>query len=315
MACVRNGRDPANLQNGSSCLRRSRFRVRSSRSLSQPCRSLLLVDQRAARKSWEERYRVVLQRLGRVRERIRTFLSEERGRFRSWIGRRFPGLAREIEQAERNLHALRQLVFEVESLSWLKGHGLAFAYRKILEKHSAGRSARKAEPMRDPREESPDPGLRDAGQAEERRRRLKKAYRTLARRLHPDLNSDGDGRRIERWRAVQLAYQSGDLALLEAFCLEDDHTFIQDEPLSRLAERVSQERKTLARYLRKLRSYRKDPAWGCRKGSWESTVGPKVEGWLRARLAEMRKETRELKNRIRQWQQESERMFARGVKP
>ncbi|QSR84054.1 J domain-containing protein [Methylacidimicrobium sp. B4] len=244
-----------------------------------------------------------------MRERIRTFLSDERRQFRSWIEKHFPALAREIEQAEGSLHELRQLVFEVESMSWLKGQGLALSYRKVSAKRSSRPAAEKPDRKRGPGEEPLDSGLRESVEIGETRRRLKKAYRILARRLHPDVNGGGDGKRMERWRAVQLAYQAGDLDLLESFCLQDDGTLGQGESLSWLTGRVSRTEKTLARALRELQSYRRDPAWGCGRGGWESTVGPKVEAWLRARLAEIRKETRELKSRTRQWQRESERML------
>ncbi len=297
------------MQNGGSCLRRSRFRIYSSPSLSPPCRSLLLVEEGAIRKSWEKRYQILLQRLARVSERIRTFLSHERGQFRSWTEKHFPELSRELEQAEGSLHELRRLVFEVESMSWLKGQGLALAYRKVLEKRSSCRAAGRLDPKRDPREEPLDSRLRESAEIGETRRRLKKAYRILARRLHPDVNGGGDGKRMERWRAVQLAYQAGDLDLLESFCLQDDGALGEGESLSWLTGRVSQAEKTLARALRELRCYRRDPAWGCGRSGWESTAGPKVEAWLRARLADLRKEMRELKSRTRQWQRESERMF------
>lgn len=299
----------ANLQNGGSSLRRSRFRICSAPSLSAPCRSLLPVEGKATRRRWEERYRRLLQRLGRVRDRIHTFLSGERERFRAWTETRFPELVRELARAEEALHEVRHLVFEVESLSWLKGQGFALAYRKVLERRSSCRPQRKTDARKDPPEESLDSGLRDGGEIGERRHRLKKAYRILARKLHPDVNGGGDGRRMEQWRAVQLAYQAGDLELLESFCLRDDGTFAEGEPLSWLTERVSRAEKSLARSLRELRGHRKDLAWRCGRKGWETTVGPKVETFLRERLAEVKKETRELKGRIRQWQRESERMF------
>lgn len=267
------------------------------------------MEEGSIRQSWEERYRGLLLRLGRVRERIRAFLSDERGRFRSWTEKHFPGLAREVAQGERSLQELRRLVFEVESMSWLKGQGLALAYRKVLEKRTARGVQQKRDPGKDPRGESLDSGLRESGEIREKRFRLKKAYRILARRLHPDVNGDGDGRRMERWRAVQLAYQAGDLDLLESLCLQDDGALGQGESLSWLAERVSRAEKTLARSLRELRGYRKDPAWGCGRNGWEATAGLKVEAWLRTRLAEIKKETRELQSRTRQWRRESERMF------
>lgn len=296
------------MHNGASSLRRSRFRTRSAPALPSPSRSLLVVEEGAIRKSWEERYRTILQRLGRVRERIRFFLSHERGRFRSWTEGRFPRLTRQIAQAETSLHELRRLVFEVESMSWLKGEGLALAYRKVLEKRSSCRTAAPPDPKRDPRPEELDVGLRENGETGERERRLKRAYRILARRLHPDMNGGRKGKPIDRWRDVQLAYQAGDLDLLEYFCLQEDESLGRGDSLSWLAERTSQAEKMLARSLRELGNYRKDPAWGFERRGWKSAIGPKVEAWLQARLVEIRKEIRELKNRIRQWQRESERM-------
>lgn len=297
------------MQNDGSSLRRSRFRIRSAPSLPPPCRSLLLVEESAIRKRWEERYRGLLQRLGRVRERIRTFLSEERERFRVWTEARFPELIRQLAQGERSLHELRHLVFEVESMSWLKGQGMALAYRKVLERRSSCPLLGASGTRKDLPEECLDSGLREGGEIREKKNRLKRAYRMLARRLHPDVNGGEDGRRMEQWRAVQLAYHAGDLDLLESFCLQDDGAFGRGEPLAWLTERVSRAEKSLARSLREIRRYRRDPAWGCGRRSWEAIVGPTVEASLRSRLTEIRKETRQLKGRIRQWQRESERMF------
>ncbi|MGD9897033.1 MAG: J domain-containing protein [Candidatus Methylacidiphilaceae bacterium] len=277
--------------------------------MSPPCRSLLLVEEGALRKSWEARYRRLQQRLGRVRGRLHEFLSGERDRFRCWTEKHFPGLAREVAREEDRLHNLRRLVFEVESMSWLKGQGPALAYRKLLEKRSLNRPQRKPDSRRGRLDERLDPVYRDGGEMGEKRRRLKKAYRLLARKLHPDVNGGGDGKRMELWRAVQLGYQAGDLDLLESLWLQNGGALAEGEALSWFAERVSQGEKTLARSLQELRNYRKDLAWGCGRSSWETTVGPKVEAWLQTRLANVRKETRELKSRIRLWQRESQRMF------
>ncbi|WP_142524529.1 J domain-containing protein [Methylacidimicrobium cyclopophantes] len=271
----------------------------------------MLVEEQSIRRNWEERYRRIQQRLGRAQERIHRFLSRERERFHVWTEKHFPELTREIAREGGYLHELRWLVFEVESMSWLKGQGPALAYRKVLEKRRSQRPAQEPESReakKDPPDERLGSGLCDGGAIAEKKRRLKKAYRILARRLHPDVNGNGDTRRMEQWRAVQLAYQTGDLELLESFCLGNDSTPGEKEPLSCLAERVGRAEKTLLRSLQELRNYRKDPAWGCGRKGWETTVGPKVEAWLRARLAEMRKEARALKGRVRQWQRESERM-------
>ncbi len=301
--------DPAYLHNGGSSLQRSRFRIRSSRPLPLPCRSLLLIEEGSIRKEWESRYRRLQQRLGRVRERIRTFLSVERERFRCWTKEHFPRLAQEIARAEERLHELRRLVFEVESMSCLKGQGLALAYHNLLARRSSGRPPRKPDSRKDARGRCLDWALREGGEMEERRRRLKRAYRIMARRLHPDVNGVGDGKQLEQWRAVQLAYQAGDLDLLESMCLQNDGTLVEGETLSWLAERVSRAEKALARSLQELRNHRKDLAWGCGRCTWEKTAGPKVEDWLRARLAGAKKETQALENRVRRWKRESERMF------
>ncbi|MDD4932538.1 MAG: J domain-containing protein [Methylacidiphilaceae bacterium] len=269
----------------------------------------MLVEEGSIRKEWERRYRRLQQRLGRVRARIHTFLSGERERFHCWTTKHFPRLSREIARVEERLHGLRRLVFEVESMSCLKGQGLALAYRNLLKR----RSSRRPSPKPDSRKESQggclDWTLRESGEMEERGRRLKRAYRIMARRLHPDVNGVGDGKQLEQWRAVQLAYQAGDLDLLESMCLENDGTLVEGETLSWLAARVSQAEKALARSLQELGNYRKDLAWGCGRGAWEKTAGPKVEAWLRARLAEAKKETQTLENRVRRWKRESERMF------
>ncbi|VVM08004.1 J domain-containing protein [Methylacidimicrobium tartarophylax] len=194
-------------------------------------------------------------------------------------------------------------------MSCLKEQGPALAYRHLLERRSSGRPSQTPESPKDSKGGCLDWAIREAGETGERRRRLKKAYRIMARRLHPDVNGAGDGKQMEQWRAVQLAYQAGDLELLESMCLQDDSAMVEGETLSWLAERVSQAEKTLARLLQELGNYRKDLAWGCGRGAWEKTTGPKVEAWLRTRIAEAKKEARTLKYRVRRWERELERMF------
>ncbi|TVR51891.1 MAG: hypothetical protein EA425_05940 [Puniceicoccaceae bacterium] len=99
----------------------------------------------------------------------------------------------------------------------------------------------------------------DGGAAE-----LKVLYRTLARRLHPDLNPTADDRAPDRWHEVTEAYGKGDvdaLRALEAVCEADAAGLGPALGLARLNAWADYHQGLLQPLKSRLREARRHPAW------------------------------------------------------
>ena len=95
--------------------------------------------------------------------------------------------------------------------------------------------------------------------------RLKGLYRRLARRLHPDNGSGGDGDRSELWHELQEAYDRQDLDAmirLEAKCDLHSGTVSDNIPVSRIDELIEESRDMLRAVRTFLRASKNEPAWG-----------------------------------------------------
>jgi len=95
--------------------------------------------------------------------------------------------------------------------------------------------------------------------------KIKKLYRDLARKLHPDHNSSLSSKETELWYEVQAAYDSGDLGRLEtlAALTEDGNKvgFFKVRSISSLRAILSDFQSRLVSAHKALREAKKNPAW------------------------------------------------------
>lgn len=94
---------------------------------------------------------------------------------------------------------------------------------------------------------------------------LKRLYRLLVRRLHPDFNPAPTERLRDAWNRVQAAYRDGDLRELEligALCDVDCGGITDLSSVSRLEAMRDECRERTGLLLGELAEAREDPAWG-----------------------------------------------------
>ncbi len=129
----------------------------------------------------------------------------------------------------------------------------------------------------EPEEESTDPDAR-----------VKELYRTLVRRLHPDLRADGSAAVSALWHEVQEAYAASDVARMEILLAVSD---IGADPMSGETS-VSQMQTVAAELTRALESLEKSLEEAEREDAWDfarlgatDTLRARVERELKFELA------------------------------
>ena len=118
--------------------------------------------------------------------------------------------------------------------------------------------------------------------------RVKELYRTLVRRLHPDLRADGSAAVSALWHEVQEAYLASDVARMEILLALSD---INADPLSGDTS-VSQMRGVLAELQRALRALEmslreaeREDAWDFARAGADERLRARVERELKFELA------------------------------
>jgi hypothetical protein len=95
--------------------------------------------------------------------------------------------------------------------------------------------------------------------------KIKRLYRDLARKLHPDHNSSLSSKETELWYEVQAAYDSGDLGRLETLvALTEDGNkvgFFKVRSISSLRAILNDFQNRIASANKALREAKKNPAW------------------------------------------------------
>ena len=154
--------------------------------------------------------------------------------------------------------------------------------------------------------------------------RRKQIYRTLARRLHPDVNSDLSPRELNLWHEVQLAYHSKDIQKLEtllALCESGgaEFSFCSVLSVSRLRAIFLDFRKKIRATQKELRERKKTPAWEY----LQSKEAPNGLKELKRRVArelgdteeELHSEIRTFEDAIDSWSRSSRKQGTKQRRP
>ncbi len=176
-----------------------------------------------------------------------------------------------------------------------KSHMFRGAKEEPTPQNTQRRSARERVAPDPPEEESATPV--DA--------RVKELYRTLVRRLHPDLRADGSAAASALWHEVQEAYAASDVARMEILLA------LSDIAANRAADQtVAQMRALLVELERALRALEKSLLEGEAEDAWDfARMGPsaelraRVERELKANLAQRTQRLDLLRRTIAEWAQ------------
>ncbi|SDT93470.1 hypothetical protein SAMN05444156_0874 [Verrucomicrobium sp. GAS474] len=302
---------------------------------------LVLLDAGPIRAEARKKYKQARDRFAELQRLAARFHQEDKPKYEQWLQANFGPLVAELRSARAEVNRLRDLIFEVETRTWLNSQSSAAAYRDILERELKRRAEEQAkEGEKDPDEPEPEPEEAEAsagdgdeeGQSSsggrrgpklpaEKEARLKSAYRALVRRLHPDHNAEVTPLMRERWHAAQHAYQAGDLELLESIetlCLgdEEDETALlkgQDIPVSHILDRAARLGTSIHRQTQKVMHLKKDPGWAFSTfvDSEErlDRLHRHTAKTLPNQIQHARAEVADLEAKVAQWQHDAERFY------
>lgn len=159
---------------------------------------------------------------------------------------------------------------------------------------------------------------------EERDKQVKKVYRDLARRLHPDRNPDAGEQEENWWHQTQKAYQDRNLSRLEVI-----FTLIQlsgDESVDAEAEEQRLER-VLEQLEAEVEKHQSHPAWGFSQNKDQQVLARRFEKEKRREIVRLKRELNSQLRKLKQWSrpplrrsefealQEQKRFMAGQVKP
>jgi hypothetical protein len=133
--------------------------------------------------------------------------------------------------------------------------------------------------------------------------RIKEVYRTLVRRLHPDLRADGDATVSAKWHEVQEAYEARNLDRLETLLAvtEMESGASSRASLSQIRGALADFNRALRAIQRSLREAKRDPAWGFTQNPYSRSVEKQIRRELEESLSHQRAELADLKATIEDW--------------
>lgn len=267
---------------------------------------LIVIDQAPIRGRALHALKNVQSELDLLNREWALFREKDKPAFASWLSLAFANLNSEIQAVGWKIHEKRIFIQEVFHVATIRGVDYAEAYRLVIsgKANEAEITDEEAafelfeEELRtqgfDPREMDEDEldirfgqfkaknGLgdeeaefqfhsehEDSGSQKQKPKsdRLKKLYRELARRLHPDALGDAIEEEAKSlWLKVQSAYEAGDLPRLESILAmlgagEKRKTpqFLSVWEIKQLAKEVLD---SIAAIRRRLRGAHRDRAWG-----------------------------------------------------
>jgi hypothetical protein len=267
------------------------------------CRSLIPIDGEAIKRVEQEKCKAIINRMDLARESLRRFNEESQPAFQAWVHSTFGREITGIRELAEKLHGLERLLNEVERYKYQAQCSYSEAYRAVigsrdqfelpledenLEEESfedfEESNEREEEDFEPEEERFAEPEKPPPPKSPETDGRLKVLYRTLARRLHPDLNGELDQKRKELWYQVQDAYDAKDIEKLETLSamseIFDDNSKSVESiwSLKNLFEELLE---GLGHLQRQINRCKKDVAWGFEK----TREQPKKIGKIREQIA------------------------------
>lgn len=297
--------------------------------------SLVVIDERPIRREALESVQRAASDLEKLKRDLETFEKRDQPAFESWVGHTFSDVIQEMRECAFRIQEKRYLMARIEEEA--EGRGISFreAYENILEGKAL--TDQEPDPARELFEESLhrekiDPEslgedeyedefsrfkaqhgfdgparTRDYSLSPEGEARLKKLYRELARKLHPDVSEQTDATRA-MWVEVQNVYERGDIVRIEALyaqIMKGGEAHVSPSSIWDLRLQLGQIRRSIRSLQRSLRVKRKDRAWG-----FSRSVGKKKRQFLKREIArEFDMELRE----IREAAEEVEDFFERWL--
>lgn len=143
-------------------------------------------------------------------------------------------------------------------------------------------------------------------------RELKKLFRRLARRLHPDRNGEQSPIERERWNETLDAYHSGDLEALralDAVCEVEGVAITRDLGLARLEDIRRHHELRFRDFSMKRRGLKRNPAWGFSRMTSKklSTLRHEMHYEMSSDLGHMRHQLKSIEDMIASFQELGEK--------
>ena len=289
--------------------------------------SLLVVDNEPIRNQSLKGYDEARAIFQEVQAEIGNFHRLDKPQFDRWVRDQFGDLIREVASTKGKVGKLHELIFEVETRTWLKNQSFAAAYRDVIERRAKNNGKSSDEDLEDLKHRMNEKMGADPSQGEsaqqpstdiaaklgvEKMARLKTAYRSMARRFHPDCNTDLTPEMQEIWFEAQRAYLAGDVELLEsidAAAHEGEGVTHLDSPVSLIQRRTEQLLQNHRVLLKKMDDLQRDPAWGFSGLSSTTKLKKRLAKELPEELKSLNEELKRLQVKINSWKEDAERYY------
>jgi hypothetical protein len=141
--------------------------------------------------------------------------------------------------------------------------------------------------------------------------RLKELYRSVVRRLHPDIQGEMTPQKTEWWHQAQAAYEAGDVEQLEVIltlCEIGDSGTTAHTSASLLQRITAQLKHSIQEIKRQLAGLRRDPAWNFSRRADHDVLALQMRRGLTGDLERMRHQWRTIQEMIARWKVAAERL-------
>jgi hypothetical protein len=141
--------------------------------------------------------------------------------------------------------------------------------------------------------------------------RLKELYRSVVRRLHPDIQREMTAQKTEWWHQAQVAYEAGDVEQLEVIltlCEIGDSGTTAHTRFKRLQHITAQLKNSLREIKHQLAGQRRDPAWNFSRRADHDALAVQTRRSLMGDLERMRYQCRTIQEMIARWKVAAERL-------